>query len=247
MAKALILCAGNGSRWGEYLGVPKQLITINNETLLDRTVRLLNKNGNNNIEIVSNDHRLRLNHCAFYRPSKSQWIVETLLSTRDLWKGQTIILLGDVFYTERAIQTIVSFSGRIRIFGRPRPSRYTKCNHGEIFTISFNQDGADQVARCAEKVLHERADGGWANLWDLYHSLVGSPLNINQIESKVFNTIDDFTDDFDVPEDYDRSIHRYNFATSANPIKRLILMAWIYMVTPIYFIEMMFIDSRNFK
>lgn len=109
MAKALILCAGNGSRWGEYLGVPKQLITINNETLLDRTVRLLNKNGNNNIEIVFNDHRVMLNHCAFYRPSKSQWIVETLLSTRDLWKGQTIILLGDVFYTERAIQLSLAF------------------------------------------------------------------------------------------------------------------------------------------
>lgn len=92
MVKVLILCAGDGSRWGEYLGIPKQLITINNETLLDRTVRLLHKSGNNDIEIVSNDYRLESKHCHFFRPSEFRWVVETLISTKDLWKVRNMMI-----------------------------------------------------------------------------------------------------------------------------------------------------------
>jgi len=58
--KVLILCAGDGSRWGNYLGVPKQLVTINGETLLDRTIRLLRENQIADITIVSNDNKLKV-------------------------------------------------------------------------------------------------------------------------------------------------------------------------------------------
>jgi choline kinase len=36
-----ILCAGRAERWNNYLGIPKQLIAFNNESLLDRTIRLI--------------------------------------------------------------------------------------------------------------------------------------------------------------------------------------------------------------
>ena len=38
-----ILANGEGKRWGNYKGVPKHLIEIDGETLIDRTVRLLAK------------------------------------------------------------------------------------------------------------------------------------------------------------------------------------------------------------
>ena len=37
----LIACSGKGTRWKNYLGVPKHLIKIDGERLLDRTIRLI--------------------------------------------------------------------------------------------------------------------------------------------------------------------------------------------------------------
>ena len=83
----LILCAGEAKRWNNYLDVPKQLISINGETLLDRTVRLLNSKELYDINIISNDERLKVSNKNFFRPTKFEWIVETLLSTQSLWKN----------------------------------------------------------------------------------------------------------------------------------------------------------------
>lgn len=49
---AIIICAGDATRWGNYLGVPKHLIEIEGERLLDRTVRLLRERGITDIFIV---------------------------------------------------------------------------------------------------------------------------------------------------------------------------------------------------
>ena len=39
--RIVILCAGDATRWGGYLGLPKHLVPIHGEPLLHRTVRLL--------------------------------------------------------------------------------------------------------------------------------------------------------------------------------------------------------------
>lgn len=246
MVKILILCAGSGSRWGDYLGIPKQLIRINKETLLDRTIRLLHENGKTDIECVSNDDRLQIKYCGLFKPSRTRWIVETIISTAKLWEKRTIILLGDVFYTKHAMQHIANFCSDIGVFGRPRPSRYTKCDHGEIFAINFTLDVTNQLLSSAQDTLNQAAKGAWGNLWDLYHSFVGLPLNSNLIESKVFHTIDDFTDDFDTPEDYDKSIHRYNVITYGNYFEKLLLMMHINILAPVYYFRSI-IGWRNFK
>ncbi|HUW43709.1 MAG TPA: NTP transferase domain-containing protein, partial [Bacillota bacterium] len=43
--KAIVLAAGSGTRWGNYLGVPKQMIEIDGERLLLRTIRQLRARG----------------------------------------------------------------------------------------------------------------------------------------------------------------------------------------------------------
>lgn len=43
--KVIILADGNGTRWGMYKGVEKQLLKIDGETLLDRMIRLCKENG----------------------------------------------------------------------------------------------------------------------------------------------------------------------------------------------------------
>lgn len=41
--KYIIMADGKGTRWGNYQDIPKHLIQIGGETLLGRTVRLLNE------------------------------------------------------------------------------------------------------------------------------------------------------------------------------------------------------------
>ena len=43
--KYYILANGDGKRWGNYMGVPKQLLEIDGETILHRMVRLLREEG----------------------------------------------------------------------------------------------------------------------------------------------------------------------------------------------------------
>jgi hypothetical protein len=228
--KVLILCAGNGSKWGEYLGIPKQLITINSESLLERTVRLLHENGICDIDIVSNDERLMVNNCGFFRPSGYRWTVETFYSTKDLWQERIIVLLGDIFYSEHAMRTIVRSDNRIQVFGRRGPSRFTKSRWQEIFAISFYQKDIADVMYHTKVALGDAEKGGNGRLWQFYRSLAGLPLNaLLQTETKIFKSIDDFTDDFDTPEDYNRAIRRYEFVTSTNPLKRWSIKIWIFL------------------
>jgi hypothetical protein len=234
MTRCLILCAGNGVRWGDYMGVPKQLIKINDETLLHRTLRLLKENDKSRISIVTNDDRLRLGYHNEFQPRRSRWIVETVLSTRELWEERVIVLLGDVFYTEQAMHEITKFSDDLGFFGRPGPSRYTARNHGEIFAVSFSRGVAERFTQVALLTLECAVNGAWGNLWDLYHTYVGMPLNSKKFESRIFHIIDDFTDDFDIPADYCRANSRYRITTSGNVLQKNVLEAWILFLAPAY-------------
>jgi hypothetical protein len=225
--KALILCAGSGKQWGEYLGRPKQLIVIDNESLLDRMARLLRDHGVTDIDIVSNDDRLRIAGCGFFRPTRYRWTVQTLLSTRELWRERTLVLLGDVYYSEAAIRTIIRFKGNLRVFGRPGRSSFTH-KRREIFALSFDSSCTSDVVQSASVVLEHAMAGGMGKLTQLYRSLVGFPLErYDKYEREVFLTINDLTDDFDHPKQYDRFLRRYRWATSTNSIERLAITIWL--------------------
>ncbi len=208
--KALILCAGSGSRWGNYLGVPKQLIPIRGEALVHRMVRSLHENRISDIDVIAQDARLQVDGCGFFKPSRSRCIVETLLSTKDLWQKHTIILLGDVFYSDYAMQTITNSDRRVRVFGRPGASSVTGKPWGEIFAIAFNQNGIKDVLHCTRIVLGDAVFGRSGKLWQLYRSLIDTPLDSHQTEATIFLTIDDITDDFDFPEDYRRFVRLFS-------------------------------------
>jgi len=234
--KILILCAGEHKRWANYLGIPKQLISINGESLLERMVRLLRNKGYYNIVIVSHDERLRLSNCGFFRPSSFRWIAQTLLSTYSLWTDKTIILLGDVFFTERAINTITKSSRGINVYGRPNVSRFTFTKYGEIFALLFDKNNWDKIKAHAEIVCRDAGLGGRGKLWEFYRSLAGYPLTEHKIENEIFNTIHDLTDDIDDPAKYDRIIRIYTYATSNNRYKRILVYCWIGLGAPLLYL-----------
>lgn len=219
--RAIIICAGEGTRWGDYLGVPKHLIEISGEPLLHRTVRLLRDFGIKDIVVVSKDDP------RYKVPGSSQYVAtlnyeenadaDKFLSSRHLWNkdGRTIVLYGDVFFTLEALNTITKFQEtEWTLFCRPNASRVTGHKWGECFAISFYPDSHVEM----EKQLHRTAAlwksgqisrcGGW----ELYRAMTGRPDNKIRhphVMTTHYRTIDDFTEDFDSPQDYDSWLANY--------------------------------------
>ena len=235
--KVVILCAGDASRWGDYLGVPKQLVTFNGESLLHRTERLLRKKGCHDITVISHDDRLRLETCSFFRPERFQCTTETFLSTRSLWGEMTLVLLGDVFYTQNAIERIVSYTNGIHVFGRPGGNLFTGSPYGEIFAFSFARDCADEMLENAERVCVDAKEGGRGKIWELYRSLAGFSLAESRTEREIFVSIHDFTDDVDSPEEYERVAGRYSRLTSGTSLGKLSLYSFLYLTAPCFFLR----------
>jgi hypothetical protein len=209
--RVLILCAGDGTRWGEYLGVPKQLMAINGEALLARTIRLARANGYHDIQIITHDERLHMDGAGVFRPARNRWTVETLLSTRELWTDRTLVLLGDVFFTKRAMRRISRGESGIHIYGRPDKSAYYSCSWGEIFALSFGKRNRETLIAHANHALKDAENGGRGLIWEFYRSLCGFPFNEHIVEDKIFRIIDDLTDDFDSPEQYEEKIVKYGY------------------------------------
>lgn len=115
MSIALILAAGKAER---HNGGNKPLLKIGSETLLERTVRQI-KPHVGSIYLVT--HREDLSHpdCKSFKPPSHDFICDTLHSTSLIWclGSRTIVLLGDVYYTEWAISFILHYANEVAAFG----------------------------------------------------------------------------------------------------------------------------------
>lgn len=211
--RALIICAGEATRWGNYLDTPKHLIEIEGEKILHRSVRLLKENGIDDIHVISKDDpRYKVEGAnqfiAELNPKNAD--ADKLLSSQKLWEkaDRILIIYGDCYYTEEAMKTIVESKEKDwHIFCRPDASAITGTPWGEIFCYSFYRkdfdlikNGLHHVAGLHQKGLLKRCGG-----WELYRHLLGRPdanLRIHKMGDH-YTKIDDWTDDFDYPKDYD--------------------------------------------
>lgn len=207
---AIILNAGLGKKWGNYLGIPKQLIKIGSETILERTVRMARQMGIDDITSVTHNENLVIRGCRYYEPKSNRWTVETLLSSSELWTEWTLVLLGDVFFTPTAIQSICMSKKDIQFLGRSSMNKYNGRKLGEIFALKFNIIKRKVIQEAAMKVIAQCEGKALGNIWDLYHTIAGLPIRTYEnVENELFLEVHDFTDDFDRPKDYKRSIDVY--------------------------------------
>lgn len=201
--RAFILCAGRALRWNDFTNLPKHLARVDGETLLDRIVRQLGARGVQEIAVVSKDARLQRPNCALLLPDRCRWAAETLATTRHGWNGNTAILLGDVYYTDQAMDSILACGEPLAVFGRPGPSRLTGSRWAEIFALRIRQSGIPRMDSAIQQAIRDAETGGRGKLWEIYRALTGQPLRGKriQLDERIFRTIDDLTDDVDTPEE----------------------------------------------
>lgn len=228
----VILCGGEASRWNNYKGIKhKQLIEVNGEILLKRTLRQVSLYSPTKIAVVvpPGDANIFEQHCGgdieIYEVNNTIIDGKVLtpawkyLSSKHLWNktGITISLLGDVWFSDFAIDKIFQKSNKDWItFGRSTSSEITGCPYEEIFAHQFTNFTKHQ--NCLE-LLDDLYKNGVCNQsasgWALVALMSDDDPNLRTV-GEAFYEIDDFTEDFDFPSDYENWIRKYTLAYPSN-------------------------------
>lgn len=211
--RVIIICAGDATRWNNHLGVSKHLAPINGEPILMRTIRLLKSRGirKNQIFVVSKEEYPVDAVTYIPKLNKQNHDADKFLSSKELWddEGRTIILYGDVYFSENAIDTILKDESTFwRMFCRPLPSTKYGYPYGECFAVSFMPIDQEYALKNLKKLVYlYKAEvlsriGGWE--WARVMAGVNvSVLHLHHTMLDNYIVIDDETDDMDYPEDYD--------------------------------------------
>ncbi len=215
MIRAILIAAGEGTRWGNYTGQPKHLANFNGERLIDRTCRQLRERGIIDVFVVANTGDYANENSTLFIPTlhPEYGDADKFLSSTELWDPQcrTIIFYGDVFFTDKALKKILEAERKDwTMFCRFGPSKVTGTPWGECFAISMLPEHHQEALTALEELAAWGIPGRRVGGWEWLKRMNGVPYNQLHLHKRHGRSveIDDFTDDIDFPDDYDRLIDR---------------------------------------
>lgn len=220
----IIMCGGKYKNFD----TPKQLFKINNEVLVERTIRLLKENGIEDIAISTNNPAFdylevkKLRHNNEYdsgnanknKKSKNNW-----LNAYYPMKEPCCYLHGDVYYSEEAIKTIVNTEVKETMFFCTRDiqdGRPAGVNTKGREPLGYKVNNQEVFRKAIDNLLKMIDDGLFANgvepiSWNLYRYINGLDIGFDKPDygfaNGIFNTdgdyivIDDYTTDIDSMRD----------------------------------------------
>lgn len=202
--KYIIMCGGTYKRWE----TPRQLLPINGEPIVARTIRLLRENGIEDIAISSNDPIFEQLGVPVLKHNNSM-VVSKTLNVSGYWVDAfyptdepVCYLFGDVVYSPEAIKTIVETdTDDIEFFASSPPfsPEYIK-PWAEPFALKVANTDHLKHAVCITK---QYADMGLFKrppiMWELWQVIQATPLN--HIIYNNYTAINDYTCDVDRAED----------------------------------------------
>lgn len=202
--KYIIMCGGTYKKWE----TPRQLLPINGEPIVARTIRLLRENGIEDIAISSNDPIFEQLGVPVLKHNNSM-IVSKTLNVSGYWVDAfyptdepVCYLFGDVVYSPEAIKTIVETdTDDIEFFASSPPfsPEYIK-PWAEPFALKVVNTDHLKHAVCITK---QYADMGFFKrhpiMWELWQVIQATPLN--HIDYGNYTAINDYTCDVDYAED----------------------------------------------
>ena len=188
--KYIIMADGKGTRWQNYNDIPKHFIEIGGETLLARTVRLLNEgDGAADVIITSHDPRYEVPGARRYEPLNNHLEIDRF--TEELIGDDVCFLYGDTYYSQEAMDTVLRTETEDMIFfGNERSIVAIKVKDGALF-----RNHVDNVRRLFLEGKIEKCIG-----WQVYQSFTGLPFGEKKIGPS-YIVLEDGTEDFNSPED----------------------------------------------
>jgi hypothetical protein len=209
----IITAAGQQTRWNGHLGVSKHMALVRGEPIIHRTLRLLTERGQQDIVLIAKDSGYGAYGIAPIVASDATILPLTGLGVSEPhWgPGLTVLLFGDVYFTEQAINTVINVQpavGDVLWFGRAGEG-VAGSHWKELFAVSFHYEAQANLRSHMNRVREVRdsigrpGEGGWL----VYRSLRGLNLRAYYpVTAGNFVDITDETTDFDSPEDYDEFI-----------------------------------------
>lgn len=209
--KYIIMCGGDYQNWE----TPKQLLKINGEEVVARTIRLLKESGAEDIAITSNNPAFEnfdvpvLHHDNNFKVLSKDgkvtgcegWWVDAFYPTDE----PTTYLFGDVVYSPDAIQLImITPADEIEFFASAPPydERYFK-PYQEPF--AFKVINPDRLRRgIADCKKNAENDMFWRHpiAWELWTSINHGVLEKRRdVYNDRYTAIRDYTCDIDTKED----------------------------------------------
>jgi hypothetical protein len=216
--RVIIPAAGEGSRWKNFRGTPKHLTLVENEILINRTVKQF-RDFTNDVVIVSTDSIDT--HARIEKPLIGNWNdAAKLYSSAHLWSesARNIIAFGDVWFSDDAVRTVVGNSDPVQFFLRPKASKITGKGYKEIFAMAFDGGKKEFVRNTLESVIKENKKGPgtyllYKKIRQLEHKRVQHHFN----NKSDYVEINDWTEDFDHPHDLVKwEIRRLSSAQNRN-------------------------------
>src|SRR5690625_4329027 len=126
----VIMANGRGMRWGNYLGIPKHLISVDDETLIQRIVRQVReRDPKADVVISSSDPLLETAGARRHAPERDE--IELDRFAPELVNDAVTFLYGDTFYTAAAMDKIISSTGApMQFYGDARSIVAVEVNDG---------------------------------------------------------------------------------------------------------------------
>lgn len=227
---SVIVFAGipDDAKWTTHLGLPKHLVPVGGQVLLQRTLRQIRcKDPNASVSVVIPNGPCQPLYEAivslYARPIPSRYVngdngMEPFINTQHLWnaKDRTIILMGDVYFTDQAIDTIWNYLGVFGHAARLTASTVTGCPWGENFGASFLPSEHVRFEQAIEDVDWGYRDKRLSRsyLWEVWQLMEGWAIEDVRVPPRLerlrwhLDIADDGTDDIDFPQDYDNLIAR---------------------------------------
>ena len=194
--KYIIMCGGPRSY--------KPLRVVYNESIIERTIRLLRENGITDIAISTNDDRYEKLGVPVLRHDNSLvWDDFYWLKTFYPIDEPVCYIFGDVFFSPEAIRTIVEKeTDDIEFFASSPPfsNEYPK-KWAEPF--AFKVQNAERFFKCIKQTTFFDKQGMFkrkpcAISWELWQMIKSTPLN--KVDYTNYTAINDYTVDIDDDE-----------------------------------------------
>lgn len=139
--KVLILVAGSQEGWrGE-----RHLLPIAGEPLLARSVRMMRDRGYEPVMVASRPEIQEMTSRHFV-PDDDKYVLSTVLSTQPLWDDRTVVLFGDIIWSEQSLDTVFRDRQSLRFYpGYP----------AGVLGFAFGEEWQSEVIRQSQRIIDD--------------------------------------------------------------------------------------------
>lgn len=182
---------GVGSRWGHYLGIPKHLLRVGDESLLQRLVRQLRTfDPTGEVIISSSDTRYDVPGSRRHAPQTNK--IELDRFAPELVTSNACFLYGDTFYQDSLIKEIVETHVSEMLFWGDKQS-----------IVSIRVKNEEVFKNHLERIRYLYINGKISKCvgWQVYRSYCDVPLEEHQFAHS-FVFIKGRASGFNTPEEF---------------------------------------------